>query len=102
VIGAYLSGVHFLTLRMKIDRKEYKMKEMISCSVANSNCSAPAGWQCGGLGGGTFENNDKKKQARLKCFSCGLPVCGRCSRVIDYLWYGKQRICDNCYEKEAK
>ena len=71
------------------------LKEMITCSVANNNCSAPAGWQCGGLGGGHYENDDRRQQARFECFACGNPVCGRCSRKVQYLLYGKQRICNN-------
>lgn len=72
------------------------IKEMIACSVANDMCSAPAGYQIGGLGGGYYVNDDRRKQARFECFACGLPVCGRCSKSIEYLDYGKQRLCDNC------
>ena len=71
-------------------------KEMVTCSVVNDKCSAPAGWQVGGLGGGCASNEDRRKQARYECFACGLPVCGRCSKLVEYLHYGKQRICDNC------
>jgi len=72
------------------------VKEMFVCSVVNDTCSAPAGYQVGGLGGGCAVNDDRRKQARFECYACGLPVCGRCSKVIDYLSYGKQRICDDC------
>lgn len=74
------------------------MKEMITCSVANENCTAPAGWQCGGLGGGIAVNTDRKLQARYECFACGEPVCGKCAKLIDYMNYGRQRICDICRE----
>ena len=73
-------------------------KEMVTCNVSNDKCSAPGGWQIGGLGGPTGANTDKTKQARFECFACGLPVCGRCSKVIEYMNYGKQRICDKCRE----
>ncbi len=78
------------------------IKEMVVCSVSNDNCSAPASYRVGGLGGGYAENDDRRKQARYECFVCGLPVCGRCSKLIDYLNYGKQRICDNCREEVEK
>ena len=71
--------------------------EMVTCGVANENCSAPAAWGVGGsLMTGYYENEDRRKQAKFECFVCGEPVCGRCSRVVDYLTYGKQRVCDNC------
>lgn len=31
-----------------------------------------------------------------ECFSCGLPVCGSCSNLTQYLRYGRRRICANC------
>ena len=71
-------------------------KEMVTCNVSDNNCSAPASFQVGGLGGGISPNNDRRKQARFNCFACGLPICGRCSSTLEYLDYGKQRICNNC------
>ena len=73
---------------------------MVVCSVVNDNCSSPAGWQVGGLGGGIAINNNKKTQARYECFACGLPVCGRCSKITKYLGYGEQRICDKCRQSK--
>ncbi len=72
------------------------IKEMVTCNVSGGNCSAPVGYGISGCG--YAPNDDKRKQAHYECFKCGLPVCGRCSKLIDYLDYGKQRICDNCRE----
>ena len=74
-------------------------KEMVTCNVSTGRCSAPAGWQVGGLGGGCAVNSDRRKQARYTCFACGLPVCGRCSKLVEYLHFGKQRICGICREQ---
>ncbi len=69
---------------------------MRACVVSNDNCLAPAGYQCGGLGGMSGEND--RANCRLTCFACGEPVCSKCSKKIEYYHYGKQRICDNCRE----
>ena len=66
-----------------------KVKEY--CSVSGENCIAPAGY---GGGYGVIDNTGRP--ARLVCFSCGLPVCSKCSKKVDYMTYGKQYICDSC------
>ena len=33
-----------------------------------------------------------------QCFSCGLPVCKNCSKLIEYLHYGIKRICHSCLD----
>ena len=68
-------------------------KEMVTCNVSNDRCSSPAGW---GINNGFSENDDRTKQARFICFACGLPACGHCSKLIEYMNFGKQRICDTC------
>jgi len=73
--------------------------EMVTCNVSNDKCSAPAGYR---VGGGCAINDDRRKEARFECFACGLPVCGRCSKIRQYLHYGKQRICDNCQQEVEK
>ena len=70
---------------------------IIHCSVSGDKCSSPAGYRIGGLGGACGEN--EYTHAIFECYACGQPVCGRCSKNIEYLNYGKQRICDNCREE---
>ena len=55
-----------------------------TCAVVwDESCKAPA-------------NLDPPERARCTCFACGLPVCSACSRIRDYLWYGRKRICKTC------
>jgi hypothetical protein len=59
------------------------------CSVSGNSCIAPAGrGTAGGISYGT-------KDAKNLCDACGLPVCGKCSRVW---WIGRdrERRCDHC------
>ncbi len=69
-----------------------------ACEVSNDNCLAPAGYQVGSLGCAV----NPSAHARLTCFACGCAVCSRCSRKINYLWYGRQTVCDRCREEMKK
>lgn len=66
------------------------------CHVAGNNCIAPAGYGTSqGYAYGT-------KNAKLKCYACGMPVCGKCSATIR--WSGRlvtrrRRVCDDCRGK---
>jgi hypothetical protein len=57
------------------------------CSVVDSDCDAPANFE-----GKTSDS------AKLTCFADGEPVCGKCSLIVDYYNYGKQRLCHRCVE----
>lgn len=59
------------------------------CSIANAECRSPAS---GGYGWTSHRGTT------ARCFSCGDPCCTDpgCSLVLDYMAYGKKRICDNC------
>ena len=78
------------------------MKKMVTCSVVGERCTAPAGWQVCGVWGGYAPNDDRRRQAKYECFACGLPVCAKCTRLIDYYNYGKQRICNVCRPNKIK
>jgi hypothetical protein len=57
-----------------------------TCSVvADETCKSPA-------------NLEPQQNVRAECFACGQPVCTSpsCSRVRDYLGYGRKRICTDC------
>lgn len=59
------------------------------CDVANQGCKAPPGLAF------TFTT--------AACFACGMGVCtnAQCSRRIQYLRFGRKRICFNC-QRELK
>ena len=71
------------------------------CHVANDDCEAPAGYRCGGLGGGIYDNTEEAA-AEFRCFGCDQPVCAPCSQVIPWFNHGEQRICDNCVEETVQ
>lgn len=56
-----------------------------TCCVADQYCKSPS-------------NLEPPIHINSKCYCCGQPVCVNCSLVIEYLDYGKQRICHNCLE----
>lgn len=60
------------------------------CTVCDSGCLAPAGYQAGGPGGGIADGD---KSCRGTCKQCGEPVCSKCSKVVK-----KVRVCNNCRE----
>jgi hypothetical protein len=70
------------------------------CNMANQDCEAPAGR--GGSFGHYTNDYSRGNGARFNCYSCGLPVCGKCSKVVKYMSFGRQRICDNCREEQAR
>lgn len=39
---------------------------------------------------------------KAKCFACGCAVCTGCSRIRDYLRYGRRRLCMKCIEERAE
>src|SRR5512139_3921673 len=67
------------------------------CNVANNDCEAPAGF--GNTYGVYVNDYHGGNGAKYTCYRCGLPVCGKCSKVMQYMGYGKQRICDNCQDE---
>ena len=69
---------------------KHRYKDVETCSVVNSGCTSPANQEF------------PKVPARGVCFSCGLPVCAKCSKRRKYMGYGLRRICDNCIEEMEK
>ena len=69
------------------------------CCVANDGCKQPAGWRCGGLGGGIAENTGPFRKL-ANCYVCGETVCTNknCSKLVRHDGKMKVRICDNCRE----
>jgi formylmethanofuran dehydrogenase subunit E len=61
------------------------------CHVADDRCAAPAGIR---VGNGIWHGDKKTK---LECHRCGLPVCRKCSSIVD----GK-RICNDCRNEERR
>lgn len=57
--------------------------EVETCSVVDQFCTSPA-------------NLVPPVPARGRCYSCGLPVCAKCSTRRKYLRFGVQRVCNNC------
>lgn len=56
-----------------------------TCSVVDQFCISPA-------------NLFPKVNVRGVCFSCGLPVCHKCSSKRKYMGHGKVRLCNSCQE----
>ena len=56
---------------------------MDTCCVVDQFCTSPA-------------NLVPPVPAKGICFSCGLPVCSKCSSKRKYHNYGKVRLCNNC------
>ena len=56
---------------------------MSACCVSDQFCIAPA-------------NSKPLKHAKGICFSCGQPVCSKCSSIRKYYTYGKVRLCNDC------
>lgn len=74
------------------EEKKMRRKKVRVCSVSGDDCLAPAGW---GISGSGYAENDGVS-CRGTCFSCGEPVCGKCSRIRTF---GKRRrICERCEE----
>lgn len=67
---------------------------MRTCHVSDDGCTAPAGFQVGGMGGPMGENSST--HTRGTCFACGEPVCTACSRRRRWHTYGTRRICAHC------
>lgn len=68
--------------------------EVISCSIAESSCEAPAGYISGD---GIVEGDES---AEYECYECGEPVCGPCSRPRKR--DGRvRRICVYCTGEES-
>jgi hypothetical protein len=40
----------------------------------------------------------RETSIRSVCFACGKHACTSCSKIRDYLTYGKRRICNDCIE----
>ena len=55
------------------------------CCVVDQFCLAPANLISSHL-----------PTLRLICFSCGQPVCSKCSSIRKYYDYGKVRLCNIC------
>lgn len=55
------------------------------CHVADQFCTAPPVWAY--------------SHTRGECYRCGEPTCTKCSLRVDYLRYGRQRICHNCLDE---
>lgn len=60
-----------------------KYREIETCCVVDQFCDSPA-------------NLDEPIRAKYICYSCGQPVCGKCSTKRKYYKYGKQRLCNDC------
>lgn len=61
-----------------------------SCHVVNEGCAAPPALV-------------REPGSRIaECFRCGNDVCKQCSRVRDYLNYGRRRLCAHCIEDRSK
>lgn len=54
-----------------------------TCCVADQDCESPA-------------NLEPVVPAKHACFRCGLAVCEKCSTRRKYLYYGRQRLCNDC------
>jgi len=53
------------------------------CSAVEAyDCEAPAGYQVGGLGGGTCGAPGARPGVLKTCGYCGEPVCGPCSTLM--------------------
>ena len=63
------------------------------CTVVDDACLAPAGYRVGnGIAYGT-------RSAKGRCHACGLPVCGKCSRIVTCRGR-RRRVCLPCLEAE--
>lgn len=59
-------------------------RDIATCNVVDQFCEAAA-------------NMDPPEGAKFECFSCGQPVCGKCSSYRKYYHYTKKkRLCNNC------
>lgn len=36
------------------------------------------------------------------CYACGMPACKKCSSIINYLRYGRRRVCNKCQEEREE
>lgn len=58
-------------------------REVDTCSVVDQGCDSPA-------------NLTPPQHVRATCYSCGQPVCTKCSSKRRYLRYGIRRVCNSC------
>ena len=58
-----------------------------TCSVVDQFCISPA-------------NLAPPINVRGRCFSCGQPVCHKCSTKRKYKHYGVVRLCNHCQIEE--
>lgn len=65
------------------EKKMVKRKAVETCCVVDQFCNSPA-------------NLENPVPARGVCFSCGQPVCSKCSSIRKYHHYGKVRLCNDC------
>lgn len=58
-----------------------------SCCVVEDDCECPANLE---------QKEINEINLRTKCFACGLIVCKKCSKIMNWYLFGKRRICLNC------
>ncbi len=59
------------------------------CCVADQFCEAPA----------NLESSDRPAKLPV-CFACGESVCGPCSLRVEWMGFGRHRVCHSCIEDE--
>lgn len=65
----------------------YVFRPWRSCHVVNEGCEIPPAL------------TPKPHQRACECFRCGNDVCKTCSRVVNYMRFGRRRLCSHCIEE---
>lgn len=79
----------WLETAVDYDAYQAERDEVVTCSIVDDGCEAPAGYLSDG---GVVEGDES---AEFECYVCGEPVCGACSSIVK-----DRRTCNYCNERE--